>query len=388
MDILINSKRSSSDSDSNSNDDANLWLLLPEELMFYIFTLVPPHYLFNSARYVCKPWDAAISSSRFAELCERFHVRSKPGLYVQNRKSRRRSYFLEFKDGVNDQFERVDLATPPKMGHVIATCDGILLLWSTARQLFVANPVLKCWLRIPSFPVSRLSVSRQFDYHVSCHCTIACVPRTAKFKVFYVDVLKVSGIFWYVFYVLRVGIDNSWKEIARKEAPLISYLLSKPVCNGGKALYWITNREVIVMDVDKEIIVREYPLIGTMWTSKYLWMGDFLSCIVSGDSCLPYEIYILDPDSGIWNIYHEMGPFDYMAACGHSLNNTIVSFRLWINDQIIFRVSLDLYNSRKNIHFGYNVKTKQLTKIEDIAVGEFVAWLHTSSLVSLPTTPA
>ncbi|CAK8560674.1 unnamed protein product [Lathyrus sativus] len=396
MDIVITPKCSSSDSESNSDDHANLWLLLPQDLMFYIFTFVRLNCLINSVRYVCKPWAAAIASSRFAEACEHFHGRSKPGLYVQNRKSKRRSYFLEFKDDVNGQFERIDLATPKKMGHVIGTCDGILLLLSTAKQLFVANPVLKSWLTIPSFPVSQLSVSRQFRYvvryHVSHHCTIACVPHTAKLKVFYVDVLVFSGVSWYVFYVLRVGIDHSWKEIARKQAPLLSYTLSKPVCNGGNALYWITEREVIVMDVDKEIIVREYPLparaMSFGMTSKYLWMGDFLSCIVSEISQIPYEIYILDLDSGIWTLYHEMGPFDYMATCGHDLNNTIVSFRLWINNQIIFRVSLDQNHSRKNIHFGYNVKTKQLRKIEDIELGEFVVWLHNNSLVSLPTTPA
>ncbi|XP_058745514.1 uncharacterized protein LOC131618270 [Vicia villosa] len=394
------------DSDSNTHDhtnkNANLGLLLPEDLMFRIFTLVPLNFLLNSVRYVCKSWAAAISNSRFIEACQLFHVRSKPGLYIENRKSRNRSYFLEFKDDVNGQFERTDLGTPKKMGHLIATCDGILLLLNTFKQVFVVNPILKCWLRIPRFPFSRN------DQVFPCQCTITCVPRTAKFKLFHADVLEISGAYSYVFYVLRIGIDSSWKEIARKEAFRTFnrlYFSSRPLYNGGNDLYWITNAEVIVMDIDKEIVVREYPLpritvdpferLVTMYSSvpfeMFLHMGDRLSRIVSIDSYRTYQIYIFDFDSGNWSLYHEMRPFDYMTASGHNLNPRSVSFRMWINDQIIFQVGLHKsqtgsMSSRKNIHFGYNVKTKQLTKIEDVMVGDFEVWLHTNSLVSLPTT--
>ncbi|KAI5422032.1 hypothetical protein KIW84_045472, partial [Lathyrus oleraceus] len=128
-----------SDSNSHSHDhtiqNANLGLILPQDLMFYIFTLVPLNSLLNSVRYVCKPWASIIATSRFVEACQRFNARSKPGLYVENRKSRSRSYFLELKDDVNGQFERTDLGTPQKMGRVIGTCDGILLLSNAARQV-------------------------------------------------------------------------------------------------------------------------------------------------------------------------------------------------------------------------------------------------------------
>jgi hypothetical protein len=165
--------------------------------------------------------------------------------------------------------------------------------------------------------------------------------------------------------------------------------------SGGNDLYWVTEKEVIVMDVDREIILREYPLhlFSTVSTylltvSTYLLMGNRISCIVYKD--LSYEIYVLDFDSGKWFLYHEMGPFDYASACGHELDMTRVVFRFWINDQIIFRVTLcpidNIFTNIKNIHFGYNVKTKQLTKIEGIDVGNFEVWLHTNSLVSFPST--
>jgi len=68
-------------------------LLLPEDLLFCIFTLVPLNSL------VCKACAATIRSSYFAELTK------KTGLYVENGKSRRSSYFLEFKDDLNGQFK-------------------------------------------------------------------------------------------------------------------------------------------------------------------------------------------------------------------------------------------------------------------------------------------
>jgi len=112
---------SDSETKSQSRDHADKncevisLLLLPEHLMFDILRLVPLNCLINSARYVCKAWAATIASSLFVEMCES-HARSKPGLYVENFTTQSSSYFLEFKDDVNGQFERTDLGTPSRMG--------------------------------------------------------------------------------------------------------------------------------------------------------------------------------------------------------------------------------------------------------------------------------
>ncbi|XP_045789608.1 uncharacterized protein LOC123884539 [Trifolium pratense] len=374
-------------------------LLLPEDLMIYIFTLVPLNCLIDSARYVCKPWADTIGSSHFVEACGR-RRRSKISLYVENGTTRRNSYMLEFKDDVNGQFERTDFGTPQEMGHLISTCDGIFLLWNErhgSREIVVVNPLLKCWLRISRFPDYPFRESLEYIV-ASCQCNITRVPRTAKFKLFLMDSVKFSGAFWFVFYVLRIGIDNSWEEIARKESPRPSWnIFWQQLYSGGNDIYWITKSEVIVMDVDKEVILQEYPLphLPNYSELKYLLMGNRISCIASKDlSSTTYQIYILDFDSGKWSLYHEMGPFDYVAACGLELDIIDVVFRFWINDQIIFRVSLgpvhnnsDIFKNKKYMHFGYNVKTRQLTKIEGIAEGNFEVWLHTNSLVSLPRTP-
>ncbi|CAJ2630190.1 unnamed protein product [Trifolium pratense] len=372
-------------------------LLLPEELMFYIFTLVPLDSLFNSTRFVCKSWDAIIDSSHFAQMYERSARSKHVGLYVENPTDGSHSYLLEFKDGLNGQFERSDLGIP-QLGSIIGVCDGIMMLLTNCRRVFVVNPILKRWLRIPPFPIpmERIKVSRQ--------CTIARVPGTAKFKLFLVDVLKISKAFWYVFYVLRIGIDESWKEIARKKAPRRWCLKWQPLYTGGNDIYWITIDEVFVMDVDKEIIVQEYPVPTVSMVENpiipiFLWMGDHLSCIAcKAELYKTYQIYILNFDLGKWFLYHEMGHFDRDVACVcHKLgilNVRNMVFRFWINDQIIFQVALPRHELARNtlsdkklIHFGYNVKTKQLTYIEEIGVGHFEVWLHTISLVSLPSSP-
>ncbi|AET00329.1 putative F-box domain-containing protein [Medicago truncatula] len=292
-------------------------LLLPEDLLFDIFSLVPLNSLINSTRYVCKSWAATIRSSDFAKVYQR-NGRSKLGIYVENRMSKSSSYFLDIKDDMNRQFERIDLETPQTMGDLISTCDGILLLSNGCRENIVVNSILKCWLRIPLFPISheRMVLRDQF--------IIVRVPCTDKFKLFSKVIPMVS---------------------ARKEAPFWEFSFKQPIYSGGNDLYWITNEEVIVMDVDKEIIVREYPFPPVLMRGrppvKFLWMENRFSCIVYKDHFQKrYPIYILDFDSRKWSPYHEMGPFDYVAACGNQLDIMIEIFCLWINDQIIIRVAL------------------------------------------------
>jgi hypothetical protein len=392
------------DSDSNSHDHVNKImkqnsnstnscevisnLLLLEDLRFHIFTFVPVNCLINSARYVCKHWAATISNSQFIEAYEH-HAHSKPGLYIVNRTTHGNSYFLELKDDVNGQIVKTDLGTPQEMGHLISTCDGLLLLFSNIdERYFVVNPILKFWLRIPNFPAFRSYIL------VRGRCAIARVPHTSEFKLFHMDFFQTSDALWNVIYMLRIGIDNSWKEIARKQTFPNSKFLMLRLFIGGNDIYWITEKEVIVMDVDKESIIREYPhphLPNDVFI-KYLWMKNRLSCIAYKESYRTYQVFILDFNLGKWSLYHEMGPFDYVAACGQQLNILLVKFRFWINDQVIFKVVLHQNSARnsylnpKNIHFGYNVKTKQLTKIEGIDVGAYEVWLHTNSLVSLPST--
>jgi hypothetical protein len=357
--------------------------------MLAILTLLPLKCLLKSARYVSKLWATAISA---------YLPLKPPGLYVFKTLSTKNSYFLniQVQDHVNGQPERIALGTPSTMGRVIATCHGILLLSTFTTLTFAVNPILKCCFRIPSPPTN----TKGFICYRS---TIARVPRTAKFKLFVTEVLNVSGVSWYVFYVLTIGVDNTWREIARKEAIHNKCIfIWEPVYNGENDVYWITMDGVTVMDVDREIIIREYPLppprVDTAPVGVFLWMGDRLSCIVSVKGISrTYQIYALDLDLGKWTLYHEMGPFDYEATCGHKLKFDItmmgLMFRFWINDQIFFIAFIHPTENRKpfsgvtNIIFCYNVKTRQLTKTDDITVGDFQAFLHTNTLVSLPSTP-
>jgi len=89
----------------------------------------------------------------------------------------------------------------------------------------------------------------------------------------------------------------------------------------------------------RKIIVREYPFPPVLMRGppvKFLLMENRLSCIVYKDHFQKrHPIYNLDFDSGKWSLYREMGPFDYVAACGNQLDIMSEIFCLWINDQII-----------------------------------------------------
>jgi hypothetical protein len=295
---------------------------------------------------------------------------------------------LDIKDDVNGQyeFERIDLGTPRGMGTIVSSCDGILLLHRDYRDLFVVNPILKCWLRIPPLSIS-----------VYCRFIIARAPHTTMFKLFFIDNLNVSGASWHVFYVLRIGIDNSLKEIARKEATWDSYLLCKPLYGGGNDLYYITKKGITAVNIEKEIIVGEYPPPPVeMWYNPIqtsFSMGDHLSYIArkSVHDHETHTIYTLDFDSGKWSLYHEIRLLDFVVACCHETIILLAIVRFWINDQIIFQVYLkkkrDIDPGIRSIHFSYNVKTRQVKKIEDIVEDSGITvWLHINSLVSLPNT--
>lgn len=382
-------------SSTYSHDSDSSELFLNQDLMLPILTLLPLNSLLNSARYVCKQWATTIRTSHFAQACLRL---SKPGLYVENRCFGTRSYYLHIKNYANGQFEfeRTDLGTPLIAGMVIDSCNGILLMlcwtWDPAQtQAFLVNPVVKSCLKLPPLPLFREGplLASQFN--------IVCVPRTAKFKLFFIDIVEVSGAFYYVFYVLTIGVDNLWKEIDRKEAPVNWDNIWKPLYDGANYLYWISmHHEITVLDVDKEIIVGKFPLpplpvVEPRSLTTFLWKGNQLSCTVRSLRNETYQIYILDFDSGKWSFYHEMGPFDYVAACGLDLVILLLLFRYWIHDQIIFRVVIfprteeNWPRGKHTMHFSYNVNTRQLTKIEDIAMGSHEVWLHTNSLVSLPS---
>ncbi|XP_058763919.1 uncharacterized protein LOC131637336 isoform X1 [Vicia villosa] len=399
---LNNCSSSSYNDDSNSNsktsyndDSGSSRVLLNQDLMLPILSLLPLNCLLNFARYVCKPWATTIRTSHFALACLQL---TKPGLYVEDYDSATSSYYLDIKSYVNGhfEFERISLGTPSKLGKIVCSYNGILLMldWDwLSPQAFLVNPLIKSCLKLPPPPFSleRIYPPAQF--------TIVCAPHTAKFKVFFIDILEVSGALYYVFYVLRIGIDNSWKEIDRKEAPIAWKTIWEPLYDGGNYLYWISaQHEVTVLDVDNEITIGKFPLPplhpDSFSHSVFLWRGNQISCIVSIIPNKRYQIYILDFDSGKWSLYHEMGPFDFVAACGLEFFIKVLLFLYWIHDEIIFRVSRTSsieenlpIGGRYTMHFSYNVKTRQVTKIEDIAIFNHEVWLHTNSLFSLPSTP-
>lgn len=126
-------------SSSSSNRNRNRFSELPQDVMLAILCLVPLDCLLNSARYVSKHWFTAIPS------CLRLKP---PGLYVINIKSGRKSYFL---DHVNGQ--KIHFGTPSKMGTLLDSCHGILLLCRGNRLTFAVNPILSPALKFQFIPL-------------------------------------------------------------------------------------------------------------------------------------------------------------------------------------------------------------------------------------------
>ncbi|XP_058757222.1 uncharacterized protein LOC131630471 isoform X2 [Vicia villosa] len=377
---------------TSCNDDSNSKrckviskVLLPQDLLLHILTLLPLKSLINSARYVCKSWATTIRTSQFALACL---THSKPGLFVQNHQHRT-AYFLDIKDCVNGQFEFERTGMVTILGKVVIydSCNGILLLLLPNERLkqiqpCLVNPITKSCFRTPPLPRTP-----QRPFRLFFESTLVCVPYTAKFKLFFLDIQDVSGVDYYVFYVLTIGIGNSWREIDRKKVPYGgSYW--QPLYGGGNYLYWITGGDhaVTVVDVDKEITAGKFSLppvpmycavedVETFFTNmntKFLWMGNQLSCIVIKDF-KTFKIYLLDFESGKWSLYHDMGHFDCVAASGHEF--IICDICCWIHDQIIFSLfskerKRHLDRIINNLHFSYSVKTRKLTKIEGISMGD------------------
>ncbi|XP_019414337.1 PREDICTED: uncharacterized protein LOC109326124 [Lupinus angustifolius] len=341
-------------------------------------------WLHHHARYVCKTWAAIIDTFHFAQLQHDRACYSKPpGLYLSNSMLPNTSYFM---DSVNGQFVRNDLVTPLTKGtYLISTCDGIMFCnCNYLREYFVVNPILNCSFTIPPLP-SLNGISGFLEF------TLIRVPHTAKFKIFFAHSNFLYG--------LTIGIGNSWKEIVGgKIEPRMR--MWKPVYSGSNNLYWPTMEAVIVIDIYKEIIVGEYPLpynYALNYPSpKYLWMGNCLSSIVGTNHDTSFKIYVLDIDSRRWSLHREIGTFDYVAAYGHELTITTMSFCFWMEDQIVFKIDVDEARTTPidpstTIFFGYNINTRQLTKIEAIAdagEGFWIAWRHTNSLISLPSNHA
>lgn len=151
---------------------------------------------------------------------------------------------------------------------------------------------------------------------------------------------------------------------------------------------------MIVIDVDKEIIAHGYPIPSEVMLdgslSLYLWMENRLSCIAYKDFAQTYKIFILfwfrKGVSLSWD-----GTFG-LCCCLWSRASRFICHFSFVDKRSNYLSSSfkskPNWNIPKSIHFGYNVKTRKLTKIKGIPEGNFGAWLHTNNMVSLPCTLA
>ncbi|XP_054779715.1 uncharacterized protein LOC129287540 [Prosopis cineraria] len=350
----------------NKSQKGNCLGCLPEDALFDILTWLPAECLLSSARYTCKYWAAMICSSDFAE---KHLLRSKPGIFLQSTKRPYGAWFLDVKD--NGEFG-VTTLNPDFPGRFVNSCDGLIVLYENARGVLnVTNPVTKQRVKVPML----LSPNLMYP-----PCAVVRVPRTGEFKLFASRVLTESEVCYCHWHVLRLGKDSAWTRISVEPGDF--EFRCTPIYTGGNDLYWITEKRVIVMDVEKETF-QQFPLPQGphRWYAQYLKMENRLASViwVAGEG---FQMQVFDPDSGNWNLYHEMKCLDYPTGDIEFLSEF---FALWINQELI--IKLILLPTLNTLFFSYDMKTGgRLKKIDAIQEGSFDVGLHTNSLVSWKNT--
>ncbi|KAL1329523.1 hypothetical protein HN51_046646 [Arachis hypogaea] len=335
---------------------------LTEDIIFFnILTRLPATFLFSSARLVCKAWAAIICKTQFVDA----HLRhAKSGVFLQSTRPTYGARFLEFKDNGAYQVTRLSSKYP---GRILNSCDGLsLFLQYSTGALHVSNPVTNQEERVPY-----LLGGENLMYPP---CAIARVPH-GEFKLFAANVEKQAGVSVCHWYVLRLGIDNSWRKIGTESGDFDFKCI--PIYTGGYDLYWVTERRVIVMDVAKETFKTFQLPQELQWHPHYLKMGDHLSSIVFVEQ--GFQVYIFEPKSGKWTLYHQIGHLNYPN--GHEVLSEF--FCVWVNQEVIIKSTLA--PSLRTLIFGYNVKTRNLRMLDAIEVGAYDLAHHSNSLVTWKT---
>ncbi|KAI4353580.1 hypothetical protein L6164_002519 [Bauhinia variegata] len=339
--------------------DNNSLLGLPEDVFCYVLSRLAAKCLYSNARYVCKPWATIIRSSHFIEtqLCH-----ANPGLFVQSTAYPYGAYIFDIKE--NEQFEVTD-KKPQYPGRFLNSFQGLALFYQYATGIvYVANPITMQVARVPDLLKCKLAYPP---------CAIVRVPRTGEFKLFAAHVQMQRGVSICHWYVLRLGIEDSWKIITTQSGDFD--FKCSPVYTGGSDLYWITEHSVILLDVDKETFLMFSHPQGRQWQPQYLRMGDCLSSVIFLKHV--FQIHIFDTNSGKWTLYHQMEGFKYPNPSYNALSE---SFCAWMNQEVIFKTIR--IPSCSTLVFGYNLKTGIVRTIATTNFGFYDVGLHTSTLVS------
>ncbi|OMO78772.1 hypothetical protein CCACVL1_14121 [Corchorus capsularis] len=345
---------------------------VPDEVISEILSWIPAKTLHGIMRYVCKTWAKEICNSSFVEN----HLkRSKPGLLLQNETSKS-TRFLEIRE--NGDFEFTNMNPRPSndnynnLGTIISSCDGVIMyfgpFWTT---ICVTNPIVMDVTHVP----------RHFHHRARAEPSyaIARVSHSGEFKIVCGQIIeKTNETHWYI---LTVGIFDSWRDIGCVISCSGALEVMKPICVGD-LIYWSGNaypsihKDVIVTDVAKEIAFGiQLPM--KFMQSNFVKIGNLFASLTFQDGYC-YDIHVLKDvhsDSVKWEFYQTVvlcSPNDYNEEWQRA------NFIACIGQELIFDF-LPLYlKPRPRKYYAYNLKTRQ---VRCITANE-TAHLHTNSLVS------
>lgn len=336
---------------------------LHDDTMSDILKRVPADDLFRSASYTCKSWARIVNEPYFhnAQL-----LHGKPGIFIKRLTYPYSAQLLNIDR--NGEYEVTTQFNHTFHGPFLNSSCGVHLFYNS-EDLHVFNPITLEAVKLPRV------LSRTLE---SPYCTLVCVPRTGEFKVFAADVVFNQ---YDKLYVLTLGKDNEWKRI--DEGSGVFEFRCAPIYIEDNGLYWITRKELILMDVDTETFRQfQIPEGHQQFHSQNVKIKNRLASILyTGPR--KYQIHTFDSETRIWDLIHEMKNLNYPSG---GLEVRFAFFKVWMNDELI--ISTSLKPKFSSLIFSYNMTTGTLRKIEAVDEGLYDVGIHTNGLLSLKSSPS
>ncbi|XWS67191.1 hypothetical protein CRYUN_Cryun05aG0266500 [Craigia yunnanensis] len=238
---------------------------LPEHIFIEILAKIPPKFLYETFRYVCKAWYTLICNSEFIDKNALHH---KHGILIQVPKwpyrldnKRFKTSFLQMDEKELD-FNLTNFG-PSRMGLIRSSCNGLILVSEPREKtsvLCVKNFLTGSALTLPSCPSGC-----KHGYGV-CGSALGFNPITKEYKVVH---MYADG---YGFEMFTIGSDDEWrripgpfKEASERPFNIEQFRWSDPVSIERQVLHWFVDSEkyIISMNIrDEKVSKTNLPDFG------------------------------------------------------------------------------------------------------------------------------
>ncbi|KAK2990289.1 LOW QUALITY PROTEIN: hypothetical protein RJ640_014741 [Escallonia rubra] len=221
-----------------------------------------------SCKCVCKAWRNLISDQSFARAQL---TRSRAAVVFQQSSNYILACCMDDRRNAVATFAQ-KRHYPQPMQWLVGSCNGLLLLLHYCPDLYICNPILGEFIKLPPF-----------KFGGYCGLGFGFSPRTNQYKVIHVCG-RVGKRRNPEAEVLTVGADYTWRSIGEVPFPLIAPVIDVQL-NG--ALYWLVNNadkhhefrlEICSFDVGNERVQCIAPPPELSGNSDFR-LGVFDSCL-------------------------------------------------------------------------------------------------------------